>query len=146
MTPHVYSLVPKEDQQLLERIRKMVQQIPDDLKDRNGEKIELSCHLLARAIANQFKLNWKDGYFVLPSHRHSWVVTPNGNIIDVYPIGIINGPLLADMNNCFALQSLYIELPTEMVSKGAFSKPTFRHHLVVLRNEIRRIVSETGTF
>lgn len=58
---------------------------PDLGHDEDGMPITLSCHMLARAVASVFDLRVCDGYFGPESYDHSWVLTPQGQIIDTYP-------------------------------------------------------------
>ena len=45
-----------------------------------------------------------------PNFEHSWLVTPNKNIIDVYPIGILGRPILVDK-----IVTHYLYLPDNSV-------------------------------
>lgn len=98
MTPFSTQEIPREDQDLFWEVRRRVEALPDlDLGlDSKGEKIFLSCHMLARAVAKAFKdeeLRCCDGLY-LKRFQHSWNVTRNGNIIDVYPVAEIGGPII----------------------------------------------------
>jgi len=87
------SLVEQEDLDLLSKISKAVQGLPEinlGLKN-NGEQVLLSCHILARAcleIFNVFGIVLCDGCFY-PNAEHSWLETKNENVIDVCPVGIL---------------------------------------------------------
>lgn len=70
--------IPEGDLLLYERAIQLI-----DWVDRE----DMTCHVLARAIAKLLKAKHVDGYFCRPCWRHSWVVLPTGNILDVYPIG-----------------------------------------------------------
>jgi hypothetical protein len=90
MKPSVLSYTPKEDLILLNHISRALRSVPEiDLgqKDDN-ENILLSCHMLARACGKIFRLEVQDDAYY-PNFNHSWLLTPNENIIDVYPIGLI---------------------------------------------------------
>ena len=66
MTPFVLSQIPKEDLDLLDKIRKAVEQFPDGLEygeDVYGKTILLSCHILAHAAGKVFELDVQDGTF-----------------------------------------------------------------------------------
>lgn len=95
MRVYVQKILPKEDVIIFNRIKTAIDNLPNLVlgKDEEGRHIELSCHILARAIAKAFGLRYADGYFCRIYH-HSWVLTRKGNIIDVYPVGIFGGPLL----------------------------------------------------
>ena len=88
-------LVTQDELDLLSKVRKAVEKLPDieDLGvDHRGEKVILSCHILARAVGKIFGLKIVDGFFY-PTFSHSWLVTKRGNVIDVYPVGIVGGPI-----------------------------------------------------
>jgi len=96
MKPHVLSLLPEEDVNLFLAIRKAVIGLPDidlGVNKATGEKTILSCHILAKAVAKLFSQKCMTGY-LYPSYQHSWILTKNGNIIDVYPVAILGGPLM----------------------------------------------------
>jgi hypothetical protein len=76
--------IPEGDLLLYDRAIEVVDKIDDE---------DMTCHVLARVVAKELKDLAKsdvvhvDGYFCRPCWRHSWVVLPTGNILDVYPIG-----------------------------------------------------------
>lgn len=128
MTPYVVNLIRQEDISLFNRISDTIRKLPDlDLGvDEAGKNITLSCHMLARATAKVFSLCCVDGHFY-PHYQHSWVVTENENVIDVYPVGILGGPILVDGNMIYAPSKfLYLRKPTPTISQGRFSKQLFR--------------------
>ncbi|TSC53571.1 MAG: hypothetical protein LiPW39_190 [Parcubacteria group bacterium LiPW_39] len=131
MKPYVLKFIPKEDLGLFEKIKTAVTKMPDiDLgKDEEGEEIILSCHILARAVARLFSLKFVDGYFH-PDHSHSWLLTPNGNIIDVYPVSVLGGPLFIHSSHSSPMRWLYKK---ENIFDGLFSKPSFRR-------SVRRVI------
>lgn len=112
MTPYalIRGGIPKDDVVMFEKIGTAVRALPD--VDENGEEIILSCHILARALAQVFSLEFKDGYFY-PNFEHSWLVTPRNNIIDAYPVGMLTGsnggPILIDGGRCSPARWLYKE-------------------------------------
>jgi hypothetical protein len=96
VTPYAATRVPARDLEVFEDVRRKVRRLPDlDLgRDEKGEILELSCHMLARAIALIHPvLEIRDGYYTF-HFEHSWLVTPDFNIVDVYPVGIVGGPVL----------------------------------------------------
>lgn len=107
MTPHAMKSIHREDILLWKKIRWLVENLPDiDLGEKpDGEGIVLSCHMLARAVGRLFNLCVADGC-VLPLHEHmyehSWLITDHGNIIDLYPIATIGGPIIIDGGSYFA--------------------------------------------
>lgn len=59
----------------------------------------ISCHVVAAAVQRAWpSLKLVHGRFMM-HWEHSWLVTPSGNIIDAYPIAVLGGPILIDMNN-----------------------------------------------
>jgi hypothetical protein len=117
MTPYVLSCIPKSDVELLEKVRLIVQAFPDGLdygKNAYGEQINLSCHILAHAMGKLFKLEVEDGYF-WPNYQHSWLKTTNGHIIDVYPVGIFEGPFLVEQTMSFISPGRHLYQPDERI-------------------------------
>jgi hypothetical protein len=100
----VYSLgfVSEEDLLIFKKIERIMNAMPDvdlgpdtDLVAKVGEKIPVSCHMIARGLSCNLGLEYKDGYFYDMGWNHSWLVTPvSEHIIDPYPWGALGGPLL----------------------------------------------------
>ena len=67
-----------------------------------------SCHVLCIAVGELFGLKVEHGYY-MPGFEHSWCVDRCGNIIDVYPWGVIGGPILIAkiVAYCMRLNGLY---------------------------------------
>jgi len=91
------SLMSQSEKDLLDRIREMMNHFPDDEdygKDNDGRPVVLSCHIVARAIAEVVGKEVKvvDGIY-FPDFEHSWLKTKEGNIMDVYPVGTVGGPI-----------------------------------------------------
>lgn len=111
MKPHVLSRLPKEDVDLFWKLWIGIRNLTDDLGlglDDKNQDVELSCHILARAVANIFPtLRVADG--TLLHFNHSWLITPSGHIIDIYPVAIYGGPLMMDGDHCSPARYLYIE-------------------------------------
>ncbi len=145
MTFYIEKRLPKEEVVLFHQIRTAVVNLPDpDLgfyPHNNpfspGEKILVSCHMLARAVAKVFKLRYKDGNFLDSSLRHSWVLTPEGNIIDLYPVATLGGPILVDnVHSIFSLR-MYVPCVARKVSEGTFSSVWFLRGVRTLMRELR---------
>ncbi len=90
MTPYVRQMLTDADVDLFEKIRAVVQALPD-IALAHGRCI--SCHVLARALTQFFRAEYRDGYF-FKGYRHSWLITQSGNLIDPYPIAVFGGPVL----------------------------------------------------
>lgn len=58
-----------------------------------GEETEVTCHMLADAVSDVFCLEVIRGHFIR-GYEHSWLVTKHRNLIDVYPFGMIGGPMI----------------------------------------------------
>ncbi len=120
--------IPKEDMDLFFRIRKAVEAMtnPDLGHDENGEEIDLSCHMIARAVAKLFSVKFLDGFYI-KGFQHSWIETKHGHLIDVYPIGVIGGPILLENTSRFSpARRLYFPEKSWKVTRGTFSTVTFR--------------------
>uniref|UniRef100_A0A7C4R596 Uncharacterized protein n=1 Tax=candidate division CPR3 bacterium TaxID=2268181 RepID=A0A7C4R596_UNCC3 len=161
----VEQFVPKEDVGVFDKIKRAIDLLPDiDLgKDESGREIMLSCHILSRAVARVFNLKCIDGsyrFFYLSDYsvcnhfncmdgiknniifiscNHSWVLTKNQNIIDVYPIGVLGGPILISCNPLSPVSRLYFPMSTRSVSNGGFSKPSFQRSVKKIISEIRKV-------
>jgi len=87
--------VSKDELALFKRIEKIVSCLSDiDLgEDEKGKKIILSCHILARAVSQVFGVKFVDGFYY-PNFEHTWLVTSSGNVIDLYPVATIGGPIM----------------------------------------------------
>jgi hypothetical protein len=83
-------MITADDIAMLTTVKRAIDLLPDIPLG-----TELSCHILARAVRNVFTSNMEveSGYFY-PSFQHSWLRLPSKNILDVYPVGIVGGPIL----------------------------------------------------
>lgn len=139
MTPVVRRYVSDHEAALFERIKRSVDLMPDlDLGlDEKQRPIVLSCHMLARATASVFALQYADGYF-LPHFEHSWVFTPSGHVIDVYPIAMLGGPVLID--GAIAKKWYRKEHPKKLWGrKLSFRQASFRRCVRKLTKSIKQI-------
>ncbi|MFC1756751.1 hypothetical protein ACFLZC_01150 [Patescibacteria group bacterium] len=140
MTPYAMECVSEEDVVVFEKIRNAIWELPDiDLGvDEKGNKIILSCHILARAVAKVFSLKYVDGYF-LPNFSHSWVLSPNNHLIDVYPVAVLGGPILmVEDYGASPIKWHYKKISTRKISSGLFSKPSFRRSVRRVENILRK--------
>ncbi len=114
MTPYVMGDISKEEYELFLEIRVAVREMPDiDLgKDNHGRAVEISCHMITRALAEIFPNNFnvKDGH-ALKGWQHSWVVFKNNPhlIIDPYPIAMVEGPIMVFAMHCTPWGTFYKE-------------------------------------
>lgn len=127
MTPYYKQFVPNHELALFEKIEGMIINMKDiDLgDDENGDRIILSCHMLARAVAKLLKQKYVDGYFY-PNFEHSWIVLPSGAIVDLYPISILGGPILMAGGCNSVTETYYTACSSQKISCGRFSQPSFK--------------------
>jgi hypothetical protein len=124
---------------MLRRVQKAVTVLPDlDFgHDEAGRKIVLSCHILARAVGKAFGLRHVDGYFY-PNFQHSWLTTDAGNVIDVYPVGILGGPILV-AGPATPAGWLYEK---KRVLRGQTKMPSFRQTVRIVAAELRKAAND----
>lgn len=96
MKPYILSFVSPKDYELFLKIERVVQKMPElDLgKDEKREKISVSCHMITRALAYYFPVEYRDGYFFKKHLQHSWLVRGNYIIIDPYPVLMVGAPIM----------------------------------------------------
>lgn len=96
MKPYAISQMPQEDGKVLKNISDIFSSVGEiQLPSVRGVEIELSCHILARACSKFFNLKYLDGRFY-PNIEHSWILTENNHVIDVYPIGTLTQRLIIE--------------------------------------------------
>lgn len=142
-------LMPPKEIMLFRRIEMIIDALPDiiDLGEKNGEPIIMSCHMLARAASKVFNLKYVDGHYHLDHFAHSWLVTPMGNIIDLYPVATIGGPLLVLCCREFLTpgRQFYVPRSARFTSKGiGFGQPWFRRAVRILIRELKKAAAECG--
>jgi hypothetical protein len=54
---------------------------------------QITCHNICRAFSRVLGMKVETGYW-LAGFEHSWLLTQHNNIIDVYPWGVVGGPIL----------------------------------------------------
>lgn len=136
LRPLVLSVLPEEEVALFRKIQRVIDLLPDiELVTEDGEKIELSCHLLSRAIGKCFDLTVETGKYH-EIYEHSWLRTRSGRIIDVYPVATLGGPLLID--NRLRLSQLYRPTFIRGISRGYSRNRNFNRHL----REVDKVVKE----
>lgn len=140
MKPWVLSQIPEDDLQLFRQIERIVSAFPDvELgKDEKGEEIILSCHLLARGIGKVFGLRHVDGFFY-PNYQHSWLLTANGNLIDVYPVGMLGGPIMFPVNDTHSYSPQRWLYKKKRVLRGRSKAPSFGRALRIVVRTVERI-------
>lgn len=113
--------------ELFHRIAKAVRNLPDDIDDGMldlpNQRVILSCHILVRAVAKVYNLRYQDGFSPTTGFEHSWLLTLTENIIDVYPVGVMGGPIMIDSR---VGRLTYLPKSTVSISCGRFSQYWFR--------------------
>lgn len=146
MTPYATKYISEEDVLVFREIKTLINRMPDiDLGvDEEDKEIVLSSHILSRAIAKLFDLRYQDGYF-LPNYEHSWVLSPHGHLIDVYPVGIIGGPFMMQLGDNPLLNSIspvrwhYKATSAKKISQGRFSQLWFRRSVRRVEGYLREL-------
>ena len=138
MFPYVLRYIPAEDITLFQRIKDGLNKIPDDpdlgVSD-DGDRVVVSCHMLARAVGMVFKLHHCDGYYC-GNFEHSWIMTPSENIIDVYPIAVIGGPIL-HCNGFIGCPARLLYTP-KRISRGRFNTSLFRRSVHIVADALSK--------
>lgn len=119
-------IVTTDELHLIKRLRVIMERIPDIKvdKDENGKQQEVSCHMITRVIKGIYPdLRVIDGYFY-PNYCHSWLITPQGNIIDVYPVAGASGPILIAGGEGSPIHFLYKE---KRLTYHSFNQKWFRN-------------------
>lgn len=143
MKPYVLSQVPSGDIELFRRIQRAVNDFPDINLGVNesGETIILSCHILGRAIGKVFGLKYVDGFFY-PNYQHTWLLTANGNIIDVYPVGILGGPFLLKGSDRYTYSPARWLYKKKRILRGKSKTPSFRRAVRIAVSAVRKAMTE----
>jgi hypothetical protein len=143
MTPYLALKIPNEYLHLHDAINRVIARLPDlDLgRDEKGDKIVLSCHMLARAIGKVFRLKVVDGHFA-GRFAHSWLMTDDLMwIIDLYPVGIMPLPLIVDAGGAFTPGHILYKKRRKFCKLLSFSSIEFRRSVKLLVREIRKLVA-----
>ncbi len=127
MTPYAVRYISEKERSLFMRIKDTVERMEDPELglDENGDEILLSCHILARAVADFFPVRVKDGYFA-DCFRHSWVETEEGHLIDLYPVACLGGPIMLEgKTGCSPKRRIYVEkdlLEPDVLLESSFQR------------------------
>jgi hypothetical protein len=84
---HICELNQFGDLETLQFIKDSIEKLNVD--ENRGE---ITCHSLCRAFSRILNIPVETGYFIL-GYEHSWLITEFENIIDVYPWGVVGGPI-----------------------------------------------------
>ncbi len=142
MTPYARQFVSNEEFELFIKIKELVAKLPDvNLGlDRFEHEIDLSCHMLARVVAEIFSLEFVDGYFTI-GFQHSWVLTPKRQIIDVYPVAILGGPILMDASSFSPARNCYLKMNKKRCYKVPSEEQWFKESVEKIKKELLKIMS-----
>ncbi len=144
MKPGVWNDISKRDRELFAVIEEKVNRFPERVRlwnDKRGRPIELSCHILARAFANVFdELTFVDGRWSSMRFEHSWLVTQDYGLIDVYPVGTMGGPLLLWDHPTCRVRPAKIYVPDRRVTRKIFEHMGYQEfmHAVAHATELLR--------
>ena len=138
MTPYVTRYISRRELALFRVVEKTITRLPDINfgTDRDGQVIFLSCHILARAVGEIFGLKVCDGkYFEI--FDHSWNITPEGNLLDVYPVAALGGPILHDFSTPAPASRLFVEKKLGKV----FKSEVFLNRVRQVRDQMEIVVA-----
>ena len=102
----------------------------------------VSCHELCSAMGRVWSLRMETGYY-LPGFEHSWLMTgsadkppPYDSLIDVYPVGMIGGPIL--ISNELVIYMRRCEMyKIKKLPNVDFKSDSFLQVVNVIENELR---------
>jgi hypothetical protein len=117
-------------------------------KDQDGKKVELSCHIMARAVESVFfpDLKCVDGSFA-GTYYHSWLITASDHVIDVYTGGTLGGPRMIDTRRPSPWSHLYKEMDVREAQRhyeGLFEKPWFIRAVGLTRKALRKAIKSAS--
>jgi len=143
MMPWCERIIEQEDRKLFKKIKKLINRLPDMTFrfDQSGSEIIISCHLLARAVyavwPEEF-IGVRTGYF-MDYFDHSWLITARGNVLDIYPVGCLGGPLLYSGLESSPVFLMYRENGGVKITNG-ISEEKFNSCLKTLVQKIKEII------
>lgn len=128
MKPYAETELSAGEQVLLAEVRTIVAAMPEDV----GGEEELSCHLLAHGIGRAFELKVVDGE-ILRGYDHSWIMTPEGNILDTYPVYTASGPIILLMKGLSPWKQIYHEDEVDYI----WQRPSFHAAVAACEQWVR---------
>lgn len=145
MTPVVLEMTSKTDQKMYRVVKRLVDDLPDlDLgKDEIGRQVTLTCHMLAISLGSVLSLEVVHGHY-LRFYQHSWLLAPDHNIIDPYPVGILGGPILVANDQTPLLPGMRMYFPAGKNTfrkeySQMFSKPSFKKAVAKLERVLGKL-------
>ena len=119
MTPFAARDVLPEFQDLVVKVRQIVEALPDlDLGQRvDGSPWEISCHTLCRGLADYFSLKCVDGHYA-GYCQHSWIVLEREIILDPYPVALYGGPIICVAKGASPNKHLYRDRRSNYILTG----------------------------
>ncbi len=116
-TPHVEKLVAPDVLERFRDVKTVVGSISDVVLP-SGRP--LSCHMVCRIVSRRTGIEFKDGYFGVCT-EHSWLVYSTC-IIDVYPVGALDVPILFETEYMLPWGRLYREEELKTVCTEEFRR------------------------
>lgn len=113
--PHVKKLIAPEVLLRFEDVKRAVEEIPE-VELPSGRL--LSCHMVCRVLSRKTGLEYRDGYFGF-CIEHSWLVYSR-YIIDAYPVGALDVPILFETGYMLPWKELYREKGLSVVGTEEF--------------------------
>jgi len=115
--PYVKKLISKEVLSRFAQVKREMEKIPNVTLP-SGDL--LSCHMVCRLLSKRTGLEFRDGY--LKYHfQHSWLVFDR-YIIDTYPVGALDVPILFETEYGLPWGELYSEAKLEVTETDKFKR------------------------
>lgn len=128
------------DMAIFRTVRRIVEGLPDLVFDPSDRGLEgpnqLTCHLVAHAIASLIAPVKKVDGFFSRSYQHSWLRTST-SLIDVYPVAGGN-PFIVAAGPLSPWCKWYVE--SDLLS-SMFEKPEFIRRLAITRTELEKVAT-----
>lgn len=141
MKTYTESIISEKDLSVFNNIKQLVDSV-NEFKFTDNHI--LTCHEICHAVADIVPgVRIETGYY-LPGLEHSWLMTtsygePSGfdNIIDVYPFGMIGGPILIENSVAMCLKNHGLYKPTELPNLNILSK-NFKDVVDIVKKTLSR--------
>ncbi len=116
-TPYIEKIIDRDAYRFFLRVKEKIKNIPE-VNLPSGKN--LSCHIVCRLLSKLTGLKFRDGYFGTMCD-HSWLVCGR-YIIDPYPIGMLDVPVIFETEYMLPWGKLYKEEKLKAVNTKEFKK------------------------
>ncbi len=115
--PHIRKVMDDRAYNSFLRVKREVRKVPE-MELPSGKN--LSCHIVCRLLTKLTGLEYRDGYFD-ERFEHSWLVLDR-YIVDPYPIGLLEGPIIFETEYGLPWRRLYQEEELEVTVTEEFRR------------------------